>query len=651
MGLERIVSIIQDVPTNFDTDLIRPIIAKTEDLAERKLDESRETEVAMKVIADHSRAAAFLINDGILPSNEGRGYVLRRIMRRAIRYGRNIGLKRPFLYQTSEVVFDIMKPAYPELAEAAAFITNVIKNEEIRFLETLDTGMKLLNDTLADIQAGGRRQVPGNIIFKLYDTYGFPVDIVQDVVRDINMSLDMDGFDRAMEQQRARSRTVATFDRISDAYKKLSSAGIQSEFVGYDALQGESRILLLVSDGEEIAEAEAGRKVEIVTEITPFYAEAGGQIGDTGTISGTGFEVEVSETIKDPTGLIIHKGKVSAGKVSNGQTVTLQVNGTRRKATELNHTATHILHAVLRQVLGEHVKQAGSLVTPERLRFDFSHFSQVETDDLDKIESLVNERIRQNMPTSTQEMDAEDAFQSGATALFEEKYGDRVRVVSLVDFSRELCGGTHTARTGNIGLFKIVSESSVASGVRRIEALTGAAALDYSQQTERILQETAHLIKEKTTSVPQRVKKMLAEVKAGEKEIDQLKTKLASVAGGASPETVKSINGVKVMAKRVAVDTPAALRNLADQFKDKIGSGIVVLGSKAGSKAMLIAVVTKDLTDRYHAGNIVKEIAAEVGGRGGGRPDMAQAGGNQPENLEQALAKAYEVVAGMSNDE
>ena len=646
LGLERMVSIIQDVPTNYDTDLIRPIIGKVEDLAEKNLNESRETEVAMKVIADHSRAAAFLINDGILPSNEGRGYVLRRIMRRAIRYGRNIGLQRPFLYQTAEVVFDIMKPAYPELSNAAAFITNVIKNEEIRFLETLDTGLRLLNDTLADIQAGGKTQVPGDVIFKLYDTYGFPVDIVQDVVRDKSMSLDMDGFDQAMDQQRARSRTVATFDRISDAYKNLSAQGIKPEFVGYESLSGESKILVLVADGEEIAEAAAGRQIEIVTETTPFYAESGGQVGDTGMISGSDFEVEVLDTVKDPTGLIIHKAKVTAGKISKGQVVNLQVDGVRRKSTELNHTATHILHAILRSVLGDHVKQAGSLVTPDRLRFDFSHFSQVTAEDLDTIERLVNQQIRENLPTSTREMDAEDAFKSGATALFEEKYGDRVRVVSLTDFSRELCGGTHTGQTGNIGLFKIISESSVASGVRRIEALTGAAALEYTRQSIKILQETAHLIKENTTAVPVRVKKMLSEIKSFEKEVDQLKTKLASGTGDASAETLKTIDGIKVMVKSVAVDTPAALRNLADQFKDKIKSGIVVLGSKAGSKAMLIAVVTKDLTDRFHAGNIVKEIATVVGGRGGGRPDMAQAGGNQPENLDQALEKVYELVGG-----
>jgi alanyl-tRNA synthetase len=647
MGLERVVSIIQDVPTNFDTDLIRPIIEKTESLAERHLEESRETEVAMKVIADHSRAAAFLIGDGILPSNEGRGYVLRRIMRRAIRYGRNIGLKRPFLFQTAQVVFDIMKEAYPELSAAAAFITNVIKNEEVRFLETLDTGLKLLNDTLAEIQAGGRNQLPGEVIFKLYDTYGFPVDIVQDVVRDSSMRLDMAGFERAMDRQRARSRSVATFDQISEAYKGLSARGIKPEFVGYDSLSGESEILVMVADGNEISTAAEGQQVEVVTASTPFYAESGGQVGDTGKITAPGFEMEVIDTVKDPTGLIIHKGNVLAGQIKKGQTVTLQVDRAKREATALNHTATHILHAVLRQVLGEHVKQAGSLVAPDRLRFDFTHFSQVDPDTLDSIERLVNRRIRENLPTSTQEMDAEDAFKSGATALFEEKYGDRVRVVALTDFSRELCGGTHTGQSGNIGLFRIVGESSVASGVRRIEALTGEAALVYTQQAARILQDTAHLIKEKPPGVPRRVKKMLSDLKAFEKEVEHLKTKAASEAGGTSTDAVKSINGVKVMAQSVAVDTPAALRNLADQYKDKIKTGIVALGSKSGSKAMLIVAVTKDLTAKYHAGNIVKEIAAVVGGSGGGRPDMAQAGGTRPEHLEQALAKVYEVVAGM----
>jgi alanyl-tRNA synthetase len=649
LGLERMVTILQNVPTNYDTDLIRPIIAKAENLAERKLGESPETDVALKVIADHSRAAAFLIGDGILPANEGRGYVLRRIMRRAIRYGRNIGLSRPFLYQTAEVVFDIMKPAYPELSEAAAFITNVIENEEIRFLETLDTGLKLLNDSLAEIKASGHTRVPGDVIFKLYDTYGFPVDIVQDVIRDENMSLDMAGFDQAMERQRIQSRSVATFDEISDAYKTLSARGVKPEFLGYGTLSADSRILVMVADGHEIAEAGPGQQLEVVTEATPFYAEAGGQVGDAGTISGSDFEMAVLDTIKDPTGLTIHKGKVISGQIQKGAIVRLNVDGALRQATALNHTATHILHAVLRQVLGEHIKQAGSLVAPDRLRFDFTHFSLVDSDTLDNIERLVNRRIRENMATSTQEMDADDAFKSGATALFEEKYGDRVRVVSLADFSKELCGGTHADRTGNIGLFRIVSESSVSSGVRRIEAVTGEEAVAYTQKTTRILQDTAHLLKEKVSAVPGRVQKMIAGIKAFEKEVDHLKTKLAAKETDASHDTVQSINGVKMMVQKVSVDTPAALRNLADQLKDKIKSGIVVLGSTVDAKVMLIAVVTKDLTDRYHAGNIITQVAAVVGGRGGGRPDMAQAGGSQPQKLNQALEKAYEVVGQMTN--
>ena len=649
LGLERMVTILQNVPTNYDTDLIRPIIAKAENLAERKLGESPETDVALKVIADHSRAAAFLIGDGILPANEGRGYVLRRIMRRAIRYGRNIGLSRPFLYQTAEVVFDIMKPAYPELSEAAAFITNVIENEEIRFLETLDTGLKLLNDSLAEIKASGHTRVPGDVIFKLYDTYGFPVDIVQDVIRDENMSLDMAGFDQAMERQRIQSRSVATFDEISDAYKTLSARGVKPEFLGYGTLSADSKILIMVADGHEIADAGPGQQLEVVTEATPFYAEAGGQVGDAGTISGSDFEIAVLDTIKDPTGLTIHKGKVISGQIQKGAIVRLNVDGALRQATALNHTATHILHAVLRQVLGEHIKQAGSLVAPDRLRFDFTHFSLVDSDTLDNIERLVNRRIRENMATSTQEMDADDAFKSGATALFEEKYGDRVRVVSLADFSKELCGGTHADRTGNIGLFRIVSESSVSSGVRRIEAVTGEEAVAYTQKTTRILQDTAHLLKEKVSAVPGRVQKMIAGIKAFEKEVDHLKTKLAAKETDASHDTVQSINGVKMMVQKVSVDTPAALRNLADQLKDKIKSGIVVLGSTVDAKVMLIAVVTKDLTDRYHAGNIITQVAAVVGGRGGGRPDMAQAGGSQPQKLNQALEKAYEVVEQMTN--
>jgi alanyl-tRNA synthetase len=484
------------------------------------------------------------------------------------------------------------------------------------------------------------------VIFKLYDTYGFPVDIVRDTIREEDITLDMEGFDREMADQRSRSRSKVSFAGISDAYRKLTSKGVQSEFLGHMQLQCESGVLLLVQDGSEVDFAGKGGNVEVVTEQTPFYGEAGGQVGDRGRITADDLDLEVTDTIKDPTGLIIHKGTVRSGRIQKGQTVQLSVDSEKRRATQRNHTATHILHAVLRGVLGDHVKQAGSLVAPDRMRFDFSHFSQIDPDTLDRIEALVNEKIRADMSMQTAEMEAEQAFQSGATALFEEKYGDRVRVVSLSDFSKELCGGTHVQRTGEIGLFKIVSESSAASGVRRIEALTGQAALEYAQETERLLQQAAHLVKDRPETVPARLEKLMADHKTLEKEVERLKAKIAVLSASGAEERIETVDGVKVLAKRVSVDTPAALRDLADQFKNKIGSGVVVLGAAAEGKAMLIAVVTKDLVDRFHAGNIVKDLAAVVGGKGGGRPDMAQAGGPQPENLEQALERVYEIVAG-----
>ncbi|MCG6910788.1 MAG: alanine--tRNA ligase [Deltaproteobacteria bacterium] len=647
LGLERMVTLLQDLPTNYETDLIMPIIKKAEDLAERKMGDSGEDDVAMKVIADHSRAAAFLIGDGVLPSNEGRGYVLRRIMRRAIRYGRNLGLVKPFLHKTASVVFDIMEDAYPELKESQAFITKVIQNEEARFSETLDFGLRLLNDTLADIRAKGRNQVPGDVIFKLYDTYGFPVDIVRDVVRDRAMELDMDGFESAMEGQRKRSRSVTAFSGVGDAYRDLSAEGFVPEFLGYDRIEAVSKIKLIVADGKEIPWAEKGQTVEVLTAATPFYGESGGQVGDTGSIvaaDGTAFEVAVADTVKDPNGLIIHKGTVVYGTVRKGDDALLTVDAQKRAATALNHTATHILHYALRKVLGEHVKQAGSAVGPDRFRFDFTHFSRVEHDALDEIERLVNDRVRENVAVQKEEMDAETALKSGATALFEEKYGDRVRVISLSNFSRELCGGTHTDRTGDIGLFKIIGESSVASGVRRIEALTGSAALTFVQQSVGVLQEAAMLLRDKPESVAQRIEKMMAQQKSAEKEIQQLKARISTISAGETEDAFKNVNGVKVLVKKVEVESPAALRELADRFKDRIASGVVVLGGVAGGKVLLIAVVTKDLVDKFHAGNIVKHAAGLVGGGGGGRPDMAQAGGTQPENLEKALVAVLEMI-------
>jgi alanyl-tRNA synthetase len=650
LGLERIVSVLQDVASNFDTDLIVPIIRRTEELAGRSVSESMETGVAMKVIADHSRAAAFLIGDGVLPSNEGRGYVLRRIMRRAIRYGRNIGLTKPFLHDTAREVMGIMKPAYPELLEAEAYITSVIENEEVRFSETLDHGLRVLNDTLEELRAKGETTVPGQVIFKLYDTFGFPVDIVRDVVRDEGLTLDMDGFDSAMSRQREQSRSVASFTATSEAYRTLSAEGFKPDFKGYDFLTADSRVLLLVKDGQEVDRAEAGDAVEVVAEATPFYGEAGGQAGDTGSITAPGggdVHIAVKETVKDPTGLIIHKGKVESGTITKNDAIRLSVDRAARMATARNHTATHILHAVLRETLGEHIKQAGSLVAPDRLRFDFTHFSQIDPETLAEIEGRVNEHIQKNVAATTEEMDAEQAFQSGATALFEEKYGDRVRVVALAEFSKELCGGTHVSRTGDIGFFKIVSESSVAAGVRRIEAVTGTSALAHVQGTEKILHDAAIRLKDAPQNVTERIDKLLAETKRLEKEVEQLKAVIASQSVAQAGDDIQEVRGVKLLARKVDVDSPAALRDMVDRFRDKLESGVVVLGTQSGGKALLIVGVTSDLTGRFHAGNIVKALAAIVGGGGGGKADLAQAGGSQPEKLGEAIAQAGGIIESM----
>ncbi|MCU0538576.1 MAG: alanine--tRNA ligase [Desulfobacterales bacterium] len=646
MGLERIASVVQGVDTNFDTDLLRPIIARTEEMTGIGFGRSAGSDVAMKVIADHTRAAAFLIGDGVLPSNEGRGYVLRRIMRRAIRYGRQIGLDRPFLDDTLRAVFEIMKPAYPELGEAAAFILNVARSEEERFRHTLDTGLKLLTESLSELKGQGRREVPGALMFKLYDTYGFPPDIVRDVVRDEGMTLDMAGFEAAMAEQRARSRTVAAFARIGDAYKSLSASGFKTEFVGYQLLTCESRAVLLVDGATEVAAAEEGRAAELVVEATPFYAESGGQVGDVGRVIGPAGEAEVTAVVKDPTGLVIHRLRVSRGTIRKGDAVTLAVDAAARAATALNHTATHLLHAALRRVLGEHVKQAGSLVGPDRLRFDFTHFAHVAPEALEAVEAIVNAKIRENIPTRIEEMAAEEAFQSGATALFEEKYGDRVRVITLADFSKELCGGTHTPRTGDIGVFKIVTESSVAAGVRRIEALTGEGALAFIQRSQRTLQETARLLKETPEGLPARAGRLLSEMRGLEREIEQLKGRLSAASAAGSSDEIQEIAGVKVLVKRVEADSPAVLRELLDRMKERIASGVVVLGSAHDAKVMLIAGVTRDLTGRFHAGRIIQQAAAEVGGKGGGRPDMAQAGGSRPEHLDRALSVALDAIRG-----
>ncbi|RLB88596.1 MAG: alanine--tRNA ligase [Deltaproteobacteria bacterium] len=650
MGLERMAAVTQGVTSNYETDLFRPIMTEIEKLSGYSPGKSPQSDLSIKVVADHSRAAAFLIGDGVLPSNEGRGYVLRRIIRRAVRYGRTLGLKKPFLYQTAGKVARVMETAYPELLDAEAYIKNIIKNEEERFFTTLDTGLRVLEDALEGLQASGASEVPGNLICRMYDTYGFPVDIIHDIVRDERMSLDMTGFHEAMEQQRLRSRSAWAGKAGYDAgqpYNRLSARGIKTRFLGYDQTSAQARVLLLVRNGTVVERATEGDSIELVSDSTPFYAEAGGQVGDQGRITGADFDMEIYDTVRTPNDIIIHKGTVSRGSISTGETINLMVDRERRLSTARNHTATHLLHAVLREILGKHVKQAGSLVRPDRLRFDFTHFSALDTDTLCKIENRVNEKIIQNTPVHIEEMAADDAFKTGATALFEEKYGERVRVVTIGDFSKELCGGTHTERTGNIGLFKIVGEGSVGAGVRRIEALTGKAAVAYTQNTSNLLQSVAETLNVKAEEVADRVRKIVSEHRKIEKELSVLKARAWSEASDRLLSEIRTVNGISVLAREVPVETPAALRDLADHLKAKMKSGIVVLGSRASGKVMLVAVVTNDHIKRYHAGKIVKQLAPIVGGGGGGRPDMAQAGGTNCEKLPEALAAVYDIVSTM----
>ncbi len=643
LGLERVISVLQNVPTNFETDLFVPIMEKVEQLSGKKKDASNENEVAMKVIADHSRASAFLICDGVLPSNEGRGYVLRRIMRRAIRYGRNIGLMKPFLHETVQKVFEIMDDAYPELKDSASFIINVVKNEEAKFSETLDVGLKLLKETLSGMEERGEKEIPGDIIFKLYDTFGFPVDIINDVVKGSGITLDMAGYTMAMDAQKNRSKKKKTFQGVGDAFKSLTSKGVRTVFTGYDELETESKILLIVKDDKETQSAVKGDTIEIVTEKTPFYAESGGQAGDTGIVEGENFRIKIENTVSDPSGIRIHRGKIESGTVEKENFCRLMVNGEKRADTARNHSATHILQAALRKVLGDHVKQAGSFVSWDRLRFDFTHFSSITMDQIKAIEKEVNARIRENSSINTVEMNMDDAVKSGATALFEEKYGDVVRVVSMGEFSRELCGGTHTGRTGDIGFFHIVSEAGIASGVRRIEALTGEKAVEYVDMNLDYLRHASKLLKTSAEALVEKIKSLVAEKKAGDKEILRLKSKIASKSVDSIETSIKEINGVKFLSKKVQIDNPSQLRDLADKFKTKIKSGVVLLGALSKDKVLLISVVTDDLTKKFNAGKIVKKAAAIVGGGGGGRPDMAQAGGSKPENLDKALESLYEI--------
>jgi alanyl-tRNA synthetase len=640
MGLERLAAVAEGVTSNYDTDLFRPILREIVRLCGVAPGTSKVADAAMRVIADHARATSFLIADGVLPANEGRGYVLRRIMRRALRHGKKLGFDVPFLHTVAGTVVKEFSPAYPELGKSASFIDTVALHEEKRFLETLDAGLRMVEDEFARIGKGGGNVFAGDVAFKLYDTYGFPVDLTADLCRERGVTLDQEGFGKEMERQRAQSRVSWKGGEIaaSDAAAAfLSGAGIAVEFVGYERLAAAGRIVALFREGERVPESGAGEEVDFATDVTPFYGESGGQAGDVGTGSGEGFRLRILSTRKPTPDTVVHHAEVAEGTVREGQAVDLAVEEAVRRRTQANHTATHLLQAALRKVLGTHVKQAGSYVGPDKLRFDFTHFEAVPGEALREVESRVNDAIFAAVPVTWETLSYDAAIATGAMAFFGEKYGEAVRMVSVPGVSRELCGGTHVRNTIEIGLFRIVSEGALAAGVRRIEALTGVAALRQLRDEAGLLHEISRDLKVSPSDAADRVRKLFVQIKALEKELQEARRRASrDLVGEILGKAVKA-GAVTVVAAEVEPMDAAALRELADKVKGKMKSGILLLGSVQGDRCHLVAGVTGDLLSSYSANDIVKKAAAFVGGGGGGRRDMAQAGGSKIEGLPEAL--------------
>jgi len=626
MGLERLAAVLQGVHNNYDIDLFQHLIKTIAKLSGQK----DLTNTSLRVVADHIRACAFLITDGVVPSNEGRGYVLRRIVRRAIRHGHKLGLREPFFYKLVDALCQEMGDAYPELVQAKAQVERSLKQEEERFAETLDNGMVILEEAVAALTG---KEISGEIVFKLYDTYGFPVDLTADIARERNLTLDMAGFESAMDAQRERARSASNFGVATGAGLEINA---QTEFTGYDQTAGSGKVVALFHDGAAVKKLSQGEEGLLVLDHTPFYAESGGQVGDQGVMTASGLQMTVMDTQKQGDAFL-HQVKVESGSVLVDGNVDAKVNAQCRLDTACNHSATHLLHAALRKVLGDHVQQKGSLVNAERLRFDFSHFEAITQDQLAEIESMVNEQIRANVEVETKLMSQEDAVASGAMALFGEKYGDTVRVLSMGDFSVELCGGTHVSRTGDIGLLKVTSEGGVAAGVRRIEAVAGAGALNYIGETEKSLTQIAGILKADAGTAEAKVRQLMDRSRALEKEVDQLKSKLASSQGGDLASQAVEVDGIKVLAARLEGGDAKSLRDTVDQLKNKLGAAAVVLAAVDGDKVSLVAGVTKGETKRIRAGDLVNNVAQQVGGKGGGRPDMAQAGGKDPSGLDAAL--------------
>jgi len=647
MGLERLSAVVQKVRSNFETDLFQSIIRQIAALAGVPYHKDAQADISYQVIADHLRAMTFLICDGVLPSNEGRGYVLRRILRRASRYAKLIGINKPILYKLTGAVVDEMREAYPELADSRDHVAKVVLLEEERFATTLDSGLALLNESVAKLKASGQVMIPGDVLFRLYDTFGFPLDLVADMARDMHLELDEDGYRRAMQEQREKARAAwagSGEEKVKPVYREVSAGIKKPLFVGYSVLEGTAEVLAIIKGDKKVTEAHDGDEVEIILDRTPFYAESGGQVGDKGELLGEASKFDVTDTIKPVQDLIVHKGKIRKGTFKVGDAILAKVETDNRADIARHHTVTHILHATLRSVLGEQVKQAGSLVSPERLRFDFTHYTAVTEREKERIEELVNERILENHPVDTAVMDIDQAIAAGAMALFDEKYGDTVRVVTVKDVSKELCGGTHTRASGDIGMFKIVSEGGIAAGVRRIEALAGRRAYREVKKEEKSLREIALVLKASDTDIVGRVEKLAAQLKESEKELDRMKHKLQSSQAGDVIGEAKEIHGVMVLAKRVDGIDPKDLRAFGDKLRDKLGSGVLALGSVKDDKVSLIVMVSKDLTTRFHAGTIIKEMAPILGGTGGGKAELAQSGGKDPGKLDAALDALYDTV-------
>ena len=648
MGLERLASVVQDVDSIFDVDTVRALRDKVCEMAHCKYHESDEKDVSIRLITDHIRSATFMISDGIMPTNEGRGYVLRRLIRRAARHGRLLGIEGKFLAKLSETVIEGSKDGYPELEEKRDFIVKVLSQEEDKFNKTIDQGLGILAQMEEDMKATGTQTLSGADAFKLYDTYGFPMDLTKEILEEKGYGIDEDGFKACMEEQRTKARTAREVTNYMGAdatvYDEIDAA-VTSEFVGYDHLTDQSKVTVLTTDTDIVEALTDGQMGTIFVEKTPFYATMGGQEGDKGEITLGDAVFQVEDTIKLLGGKIGHVGRMTKGMIKTGDVVTLSVHAADRADTCKNHSATHLLQKALKTVLGSHVEQKGSLVTPDRLRFDFAHFQPMTAEEIAEVEALVNKEIRAALPVTTDVMNIEEAKKSGAMALFDEKYSENVRVVSMGDFSKELCGGTHVANTSEILAFKILSESGIAAGVRRIEALTGDAVFAYYKEQEAQLANVAKLLKTKPEAVGEKIEHLYAEIKALQSENEALKSKAAKDALGDVMNQVQEINGVKLLAARVDDVDMNGLRDLGDQLKEKLGDGVVVLASVKDGKVSLMATATDEAQKKgAHAGNLIKAIAAIVGGGGGGRPGMAQAGGKNPAAVDDAIKEAAKVV-------